>query len=37
MLQEWADMTDAWVQGRKHLPVLVPPSMAVGPMSPAIL
>ena len=27
MLQEWADMIDAWVEGRKHLPALYPTSM----------
>lgn len=27
MLQEWADMVDAWVQGRKRTPTLYPPSM----------
>ena len=27
MMQEWADIIDAWVAGRKHLPVLIPPSM----------
>lgn len=27
MLQEWADIIDAWVEGRKHVPVLTPPSM----------
>jgi integrase len=27
MLQEWADMIDAWVEGRKHTPTLYPPSM----------
>lgn len=27
MLQEWADIIDAWVAGRKHVPVLTPPSM----------
>jgi integrase len=27
MLQEWADMIDAWVDGRKHAPTLYPPSM----------
>lgn len=27
MLQEWADMVDAWVDGRKHTPTLYPPSM----------
>jgi integrase len=27
MLQEWADMVDAWVQGQKRTPTLYPPSM----------
>ncbi|MBZ9801211.1 tyrosine-type recombinase/integrase [Mesorhizobium sp. ES1-6] len=27
MLQEWADIIDAWVEGRKHQPTLYPPSM----------
>ena len=27
MLQEWADMVDAWVEGRKRTPALYPPSM----------
>lgn len=27
MLQEWADMIDAWAEGRKHTPTLYPPSM----------
>ena len=27
MLQEWADMIDAWVAGRKRTPTLYPPSM----------
>lgn len=27
MLQEWADMIDAWVDGRKHQPTLYPPTM----------
>lgn len=27
MLQEWADIIDAWVEGRKHTPTLFPPSM----------
>lgn len=27
MLQEWADIIDAWVAGRKHAPTLFPPSM----------
>jgi integrase len=36
MLQEWADMVDAWIEGRKHTPVLAPPTMAIGPLEPAI-
>jgi len=27
MLQEWADMVDAWVNGEKRAPTLLPPSM----------
>jgi integrase len=27
MLQEWADIIDAWAEGRKHTPTLYPPSM----------
>lgn len=27
MLQEWADMVDAWVAGGSHTPTLMPPSM----------
>ncbi|MBV6416888.1 MAG: hypothetical protein CMLOHMNK_01506 [Steroidobacteraceae bacterium] len=29
MLQEWADMIDAWVAGRTHTPILLPSSMKV--------
>jgi len=29
MLQEWADMIDAWVAGESHTPTLLPPSMKV--------
>jgi len=25
MLQEWADMVDAWVDGKKRMPVITPP------------
>jgi integrase len=31
MLQEWAHMIDAWVEGRRRQPVLYPPSMHIGP------
>jgi integrase len=36
MLQEWADMIDAWIDGRNHLPALIPPAMAVGPLALAV-
>jgi len=29
MLQEWADMVDAWAAGKSHTPTLLPPSMKV--------
>jgi integrase len=29
MLQEWADMIDAWIAGDSHTPTLLPPSMKV--------
>ncbi|MFN9278841.1 MAG: tyrosine-type recombinase/integrase [Betaproteobacteria bacterium] len=29
MLQEWADMIDAWVAGESHTPTLLPPSLKV--------
>lgn len=29
ILQEWADMIDAWVAGKSHTPTLLPPSMKV--------
>jgi integrase len=36
MLQEWANMLDAWVEGRKYKPVIVPPSMEIGPMEATV-
>ena len=36
MMQEWADIIDAWVEGRKHLPVLIPPSMPMLVPDPAL-
>jgi integrase len=27
MLQEWANMIDAWAEGRRHVPTLYPPTM----------
>ena len=34
MLQEWADIIDAWVEGRKRTPTLYPPSMHLIPAEP---
>lgn len=36
MLQEWADITDAWVVGKKRVPVLVPPAMTLLELDPAL-
>lgn len=36
MMQEWADIVDAWVDGRKHIPTLIPPSMPLLTLDPAI-
>lgn len=36
MLQEWANMVDAWVAGRKFAPTLFPPAMAIGPLEPTV-
>jgi hypothetical protein len=27
MLQEWADLVDAWLEGKDRTPILHPPSM----------
>jgi integrase len=36
MLQEWSDIVDAWVEGRKRLPVLTPPQMPMFAPDPAL-
>jgi len=36
MLQEWADMVEAWVDGRTHVPKLVPEDVSVPVLSPAL-
>jgi len=36
MMQEWADIVDAWVDGRKHVPTLIPPSMPLVTLDPAL-
>jgi integrase len=36
MLQEWANMLDAWVEGRKYKPVVVPPTMEIGPIAATV-
>lgn len=36
MLQEWADMVDAWIDGRTHVPKLLPENIAVPMLSAAL-
>lgn len=36
MMQEWADIVAAWVDGRKHVPTLIPPSMPLLTLDPAL-
>jgi integrase len=36
MLQEWADMVEAWVDGRKRAPTLYPPTMELGPLGATV-
>jgi integrase len=36
MMQEWSDILDAWVVGKKHVPTLIPPSMPVLELDPAL-
>jgi len=36
MLQDWANIIDAWVDGRKYKPVIYPPSMELAPLEAAV-
>ncbi|TPK85668.1 DUF4102 domain-containing protein [Mesorhizobium sp. B2-4-13] len=36
MMQEWSDIVDAWVGGRKYVPTLIPPSMPILEPDPAL-
>lgn len=36
MMQEWADIVDAWADGRKHVPALNPPSMPIYAPDPGV-
>lgn len=36
MLQEWANLIDAWVEGRKLKPTLLSPAMEIGPLDPTV-
>jgi hypothetical protein len=36
MMQEWSDIVDAWVEGKKHLPTLMPPSMPAFDPDPSL-
>jgi integrase len=35
MLQEWADLVYAWCEGRKRIPVVIPPSTPLYLLDPA--
>ena len=36
MMQEWSDIIDAWVAGKKRAPMLIPPSMPLFELDPAL-
>lgn len=36
MMQEWADLIDAWVEGRRRIPTLNPPSTPLAVLDPAL-
>jgi integrase len=36
MMQQWADTVDAWIDGRKHVPTLLPTAMPVMELDPAL-
>jgi integrase len=36
MMQEWSNIIDAWVAGQKYVPVLIPPSMPLLELDPAL-
>ncbi|HEX7929824.1 MAG TPA: tyrosine-type recombinase/integrase [Sphingomicrobium sp.] len=36
MLQQWANLIDAWAEGRKVKPDLSPPAVEIGPMDPSV-
>lgn len=36
MMQEWSNIIDAWVEGRKYVPALIPPSMPLLELDPAL-
>lgn len=36
MMQEWADVVDAWAEGRKYTPSVLPPAMPLVALDPAL-
>jgi len=36
MLQQWADMIEAWAEGRKFKPSVIPPSLEIGPVAATV-
>jgi integrase len=36
MMQEWSNILEAWLDGRKYIPVLIPPSIQLLQLDPAV-
>jgi len=36
MMQQWADTVDAWIDGRKYAPTLLPQTMPLMELDPAL-
>ncbi|MFA5965191.1 MAG: tyrosine-type recombinase/integrase [Sphingomonas sp.] len=36
MMQQWSDMIEAWIDGRRHVPVLIPPAMSLYEADPRL-
>jgi hypothetical protein len=36
MMQQWSNIVDAWAAGKKYAPILIPPSMTICELDPAL-
>jgi hypothetical protein len=36
MMQEWSNTVDAWIDGRKYAPVIIPPAMPLLEPDPSL-